>query len=1041
MTPLYNKCNFKIYIPEITRLENRISVSFKLEYKMLSKEKLVFSEMVMNDKLGYSLRSVQNKYLDFKRRLHSISAYFELGKTKILFGGTKLSMRFLSETGSLYTVLFEMDSYGKAKLLDVQISKSSVAEQENFISALKAYSSQMSELVANKAASVKRDVIAKEIKQEYEKPRNNDAVIDKYIKALRAEKNFLIAGGGKKFKLSKGRLVSSDTTSYYYSFELEAELHIADASPVKIDVNGSLASGNVLMCEDFSIMLQLDKKLDDRIPSAMMSVEPWKLLEALEEKLQEIDMNSIAGTIIKDGPTLSGSGSIDDMPKGQEAVIKKACSEPVCIVWGPPGTGKTHTMSEIAISFLKQNKSVLIVSHSNVSVDGVAKKINELLIQKKMEHYLKEGKILRYGYVRDEELNQNENVSSFAYTVNQNRDLKNQIDFLADKYEKIKHAEGIYSPKLPALRKELSSKRSAIREQEKQYVEKASIVTTTISKVLIDKIFSEKKYDVVMFDEVSMAYVPHVLVAASFAKEHMICVGDFMQLAPIVQSSAKDVLGEDIFAYLGINKSGKANYHPWLVMLNEQRRMHPEISSFANHYVYGSLLKDHSSTKTSRNEIVSKEPFVNEAINLIDLAGTYCAASKNIDNSRFNIISAFITFALAVKAEKENDVSIITPYAAQTRLIRALTLDYRKKENISLRCATVHQFQGSESDVVIFDAVESYPSKKPGWLMGKEMNSILRLINVAVTRARGKLITIANYKFWENNFRGSKHCFYQLLTYLSAQGNVVQHVNDKSLEELIANLSVENGPQFYLEPKDYLDRLQKDIKKAKGKIVVSLPSAEIDDDNGSYILSLLEKANGNGVQILIKCREYEKLPENWKEYSWGSEDAVFPVIMIDNKITWYGVPTANWKFDNGNMIYNTVCKIACRMEGEHTAEIIDSLAEISSRETDNGKRAIQSKSEGRKDGLFGLEAYVKEYKKCPVCKKPLKMSRGKSGKLILWCAECKKTELLSPDDVNHYIFKENVCCPKDKCDIEAKIGKFGLYIRCSAGHNLKPEEI
>lgn len=257
-----------------------------------------------------------------------------------------------------------------------------------------------------------------------------------------------------------------------------------------------------------------------------------------------------------------------------------------------------------------------------------------------------------------------------------------------------------------------------------------------------------------------------------------------MQLAPIAQSRAKGILSEDIFSFLGINQNGKPFYHPWLVMLNEQRRMHQKISAFVNKYVYNRLLKDHISTATSREKIVSSALFENEAINLINLSGCYCAASKNADNSRYNILSAFITFLVALKTELNVEtVSIITPYAAQTRLIRALILDYRKNNKTEIRCATVHQFQGSESDVVFFDAVESYPSKKPGWLMGKDFNSILRLINVAVTRARGKFVTLANYKFWESNYKNSFHAFYCLLKYLQERGNVIQHKDDASLDK------------------------------------------------------------------------------------------------------------------------------------------------------------------------------------------------------------------------------------------------------------------
>ena len=63
-----------------------------------------------------------------------------------------------------------------------------------------------------------------------------------------------------------------------------------------------------------------------------------------------------------------------------------------------------------------------------------------------------------------------------------------------------------------------------------------------------------------------------------YAKEKLVLVGDFRQLAPIVQSEAKEVLSVDIFSYLGMVKAREPHAHPWLVMLNEQRRMHPAIS-------------------------------------------------------------------------------------------------------------------------------------------------------------------------------------------------------------------------------------------------------------------------------------------------------------------------------------------------------------------------------------------------------------------------------------------------------------------------------
>ena len=222
-------------------------------------------------------------------------------------------------------------------------------------------------------------------------------------------------------------------------------------------------------------------------------------------------------------------------------------------------------------------------------------------------------------------------------------------------YEQIKHTYGIGHPKLIDIKKEINKIRSEIHDQEQYYVNNASIIATTISKVTVDKLFENKTYDVVLFDEVSMAYVLQIVCAATFCKEHLICVGDFMQLAPIAQSKSKDVLCEDIFSYLGICRKGIPYYHPWIVMLDEQRRMNPAIAGFSNKYVYKNLLRNHRSVIFGYKKIIKAPVCKNHAINLIDLTGTYCAAYKNTENSRFNILSAFICFASAIKTEKKID--------------------------------------------------------------------------------------------------------------------------------------------------------------------------------------------------------------------------------------------------------------------------------------------------------------------------------------------------------------------------------------------------
>ena len=226
--------------------------------------------------------------------------------------------------------------------------------------------------------------------------------------------------------------------------------------------------------------------------------------------------------------------------------------------------------------------------------------------------------------------------------------------------------------------------------------------------------------------------------------------------------------------------------------------------------------------------------------------------------------------------------------------------------------------------------------------------------------------------------------------------------------------------------------------------MVSLPIGALDPKYESRICKLLEAQKLKGTQVLIKCNDYSNLPNKWKNYAWGTDNATFPVVMIDDSITWYGVPPAPWKFSDGNSGYLTVCPIICRIKGEHTAEMIRSLADLEYRETAGGRSQLLPRPESigtEPDGSAGLAAYVAETKKCPICKNSLKMSKGKSGKTILWCKECQKTSLLSPDDINHYMLINHIKCSQHKCQMTAKVGQYGLYIKCDAGHYVKPEEI
>lgn len=631
-----------------------------------------------------------------------------------------------------------------------------------------------------------------------------------------------------------------------------------------------------------------------------------------------------------------------------------------------------------------------------------------------------------------------------------------ELDTCTLKRDELKAKKKEKSKEYDEIEKKIKHVRNDIRKEEKQYAERAQLIGTTISCATVDPIFDSKQFDLVMFDEVSMAYVPQVIAAAALSKGKFLCVGDFRQLAPISQCPDSQLLKKDIFSYLKIiDGTGHMYWHPWLVMLNEQRRMHPDIAGFSNKYIYKRLLQNHKSVEDSRNAIVQAFPLPGDAMNLIDIAGTYCAADKNTDGSRFNILSAIIAFSTAVCASQQTveNVGIITPYAAQTRLIRAMLKDYTTRKESRISCATVHQFQGSESDIIIFDAVESYPKSAVGYLMGKDPDNIARLINVAVTRAKGKLITVANDKFWDNLYTGTNHIFYKLLNYIKDGHNVVSN-HSKTFLPYLENNSPGQTIQLYTNEDAAIFMLENDLEKAKGRVVISLPSGKLRDTNDK-IIGAIDKVHARGIDILMKSNKCAELPDTWKKYCVGTENATFPLIVIDNETAWYGIPTADWNFkvDKSSSLL-TVVHVMARMKGKNTIEMVKALTELESVRTGANIRILGNKeninSQRRKDSLAdetdsaGLAAFVEEKEFCPECKNHMILTKNQRGTAYIRCSNknCKKMKYLTTDLMNWYIESYNVKCPKnDGGELKGILGKYGPCIKCSKGHFLKPEEI
>lgn len=396
-----------------------------------------------------------------------------------------------------------------------------------------------------------------------------------------------------------------------------------------------------------------------------------------------------------------------------------------------------------------------------------------------------------------------------------------------------------------------------------------------------DTLIYEDEFDYIILDEASMAYIPQIALATSLGKRTIIC-GDFKQLPPIASAKhplVKKWLQEDIFHHAGVvSQEKKGKLHPQLFLLNEQRRMHPDISKFTNEYIYQSLVIDHPSVYQTRENIVESHPFPQRASILLDTSstGAYCIKEKST-HSRVNLWQLLLSFQLIHEAYKAGNRSIgyVTPYRAQAILMTQFLDEVYEKEKMAAQIvsATVHRFQGSEQDMMIFDTVDGDPETRPGMLLTGQNSE--RLLNVALTRTKGKFIHIANGTFIRQHV-SSKKIWKKLWQHQTSEGHVIGPAE-------IGQWMNHSHPKLSWHYAKKRERLLYDLHHAKKQVIVGLPKIFSVGSPYIEVFQSLMKRN-----LLTICSEshLSELPS--ANHMKGHP--CFAFILIDDDILWLGAP-------------------------------------------------------------------------------------------------------------------------------------------------------
>ena len=457
-------------------------------------------------------------------------------------------------------------------------------------------------------------------------------------------------------------------------------------------------------------------------------------------------------------------------PTQERAVNEVLWAKDVAIVHGPPGTGKTTTLVEAINETLMRESQVLVCAQSNMAVDWISEKLVDRGIN-----------VLRIG----NPTRVNDKMLGFTYE----RRFESHPDY----------------PQLWAIRKAIRELRSNRKKGSESFHQKMDRLRSRAAEIEIRinaELFGEArviactlvgsahrllegmKFGTLFIDEAAQALEAACWIPMKRASR-VILAGDHCQLPPTVKSIAalRAGLGKTLMERIAENK-------PEVVtLLKIQYRMNEEIMRFSSDWFYGGQVEsapqikyrsildfDHPitwiDTSNEENQITIEGDDAPE-----DSASTSSSVSAANQNPDLNFKEQFVgeSYGRINKAEAELtlltlaeyftkigkqrvlgdsiDVGIISPYRAQVQYLKKLIKKYEffKPYRRLISVNTVDGFQGQERDVILISLVRSNDEGQIGFLKD------LRRMNVAMTRARMKLIILGNKDTM------TKHPFYKKL--------------------------------------------------------------------------------------------------------------------------------------------------------------------------------------------------------------------------------------------------------------------------------------
>ncbi len=245
------------------------------------------------------------------------------------------------------------------------------------------------------------------------------------------------------------------------------------------------------------------------------------------------------------------------------------------------------------------------------------------------------------------------------------------------------------------------------------------------------------EFDVVLFDEASQITLP-LAIMGMLAGSKYIFIGDENQLPPVTSFSAEAATQISIFNYL----SGHGNE----TMLNVTYRLNDVLTDWPSRTFYRNELKA-SDEAAERRLILSPEATRWDFVLDPEIPAVFldlCHQNTTVRSRKEADVVIELILSLFMRDVSPEDIGVVVPYRAQSRLIRSLIRRNLLDSELAghLVVDTVERMQGQEREVIIVSFATA--SAKFAAQMADFLFQPQRL-NVAVTRPRTKLILVGSH--------------------------------------------------------------------------------------------------------------------------------------------------------------------------------------------------------------------------------------------------------------------------------------------------------